>query len=171
MTGTTVTRRIPPQRLVGLVNPLVRGLLASPLHRAVDPALLTLHLTGRRTGHRYDIPVGYADVGGRLLVVTQHAWRANLRGGRDIEITHGGRRYAVHAELAEEAAAVGATLRLVSERIGWRATQRLTGLGTADGHVPTLTEFEAAARAYDLAVVTLAETAGGRSPGEPRRST
>lgn len=171
MTGTTVTRRIPPQRLVGLVNPLVRGLLASPLHGAVDPALLTLHLTGRRTGRRLDIPVGYADLDGRLLVVTQHAWRVNLRGGRDIEITHGGRRRAVHAELDEEPPAVGRILRLLSERIGWRATRRLTGLATPDGHVPTLTELEDAARTYDLAVVTVTETAGGRSPGEPRRST
>jgi hypothetical protein len=46
MTGTAVTRRIPPQRFVNLVNPLVRGLLASPLHGAVDSALLTLHVTG-----------------------------------------------------------------------------------------------------------------------------
>jgi hypothetical protein len=171
MAGTTVTRRIPPQRLVGLVNPLVRRLLASPLHGAVDSALLTLHLTGRRTGHRYDLPVGYADMDGRLLVVTQHRWRANLRGGCDIEVTSSGHRRAMHAELDEEPASVGRTLRVLSERAGWRAVRRLTGLATADGRVPTLAELEAAARTYDLAVVTLTETGGGRYPRQPRRST
>jgi F420H(2)-dependent quinone reductase len=171
MAGANVTRRIPPQRLVGLMNPLVRGLLASPLHGLVDSALLTLHVRGRRTGRRYDVPVGYGDLDGRLLVVTQHAWRANLRGGHDVEVTRAGRRQAVHAELDEEPATVAATLRRFTERAGWRATRRLTGLGTKDGHVPTLAEFEDAARAYDLAVVTLAETSDGRSPGEPRRST
>jgi len=61
MATTTVSRRIPPQRLLTLMNSLVRGLLASPLHCAVDSVLLTLHLVGRRTGRRYDIPVGYVD--------------------------------------------------------------------------------------------------------------
>lgn len=163
MTGTTVSRRIPPQRLISLMNPLVRGLLASPLHGAVDSALLTLHLIGRRTGRRYDIPVGYVEIDGRLLVVTQHRWRANLRGGRDVEVTRRGHRHGVHAELDDDPASVARTLRGMTERIGWKATRRQTGLETPDGHTPTLTELEVAARAYDLAVVTLTETGGGGS--------
>jgi hypothetical protein len=163
MASTTVSRRIPPQRLVTLMNPLVRGLLASPLHGAVDSALLTLHLIGRRTGHHYDIPVGYVEIDGRLLVVTQHRWRANLRGGRDVEVTRHGHREGMHAELDDDHASVARTLRLMAERIGWRATQRQTGLQTPDGHIPTLAEFELAARTYDLAIVTLTEAGGGGS--------
>jgi hypothetical protein len=163
MTSTTVSRRIPPQRLVTLMNPLVRGLLASPLHGAVDSALLTLHVTGRRTGRRYDIPVGYVEIDGRLLVVTQHRWRANLHGGRDVELTLHGRRRGMYAELEEDPASVARALRVMTERIGWRATRRQTGLQTPDGHTPTLTELEVAARTYDLAIVTLTEMGGGGS--------
>jgi len=165
MTGTftPISRRTPPQRLITLMNPLVRGLLASPLHGAVDSALLTLHVTGRRTGQLYDIPVGYVEIDGRLLVVTQHRWRANLRGGRDIEVTRHGRRLGMHAELDEDPASVARTLRGMTERIGWKTTRRQTGLQTPDGHSPSLAELEVAARTYDLAFVALTEMRGGGS--------
>ncbi len=68
----TITHNPPPQVLINLVNPLVRFALSSPLHGVLDSALLTLHVTGRVTGRRFDIPVGYVDVDGRLVVVTQH---------------------------------------------------------------------------------------------------
>jgi hypothetical protein len=163
MTSTTLSRRLPPQRLITLVNPLIRGVLASPLHAAVDAGLLTLHLTGRRTGRRYDIPVSYVDLDGRLLVVTQHRWRANLRGGQDIEVTHRGQRRPAHAEVDEEPASVAVALRLLTERAGWHLVRRLTGLTTANDVAPTLEELETAARVYDLALVTLTPDEAGRS--------
>jgi hypothetical protein len=152
---TTLRRRIPPRRLVNLMNPLVRALLRSPLHRTVDDALLILHITGRRTGRRYDIPVGFIDPGGGLVVVTQHRWRANLRGGADIEVTHAGRRRPMHAELEEEPASVAATLDNVCRRIGWPATQRLTGLTGRADHTPTRAELEEAVREYGMAGIVL----------------
>jgi hypothetical protein len=35
---TSVGRRIPPQRLINLVNPVVRAVLESPLHWTLDAA-------------------------------------------------------------------------------------------------------------------------------------
>ena len=152
---TTLSRRIPPQRLVRLMNPLVRAMLRSALHRALDNALLILHITGRRTGRRYDIPVGFMDLGSGLVVVTQHRWRANLRGGADVEVTHAGRRRPMHAELDEEPASVAATLDNAGQLIGWRATQRLTGLTGRSDHTPTRADLEEAVRQYGLAGITL----------------
>jgi hypothetical protein len=165
MPSSPVGRRQPPQRLITFMNPLVRGLLASPLHGPFDPALLTLHVRGRRTGRRFDIPVGYVDLDGRLLVVTTHGWRANVRGGCEVEVTHGGRRRRMHAELDEDPASVAATLRLITERAGWHVTRRLTGMVTDDDLPPTLADLESAARAYDLAVVALTEPGAGTSAG------
>ncbi|GAB1639921.1 nitroreductase/quinone reductase family protein [Krasilnikovia sp. MM14-A1259] len=159
---TTIGRRLPPQRLINLINPAVRATLRSPLHRAVDGALLILHVTGRRTGHRYDIPVGYVDLDGRFVVVTQHRWRANLRGGADIEVTHAGHRQPMHAELDDVPASVADTLRRMIEEIGWKGTQRQTGLTTDTGRVPTVPELEEAVREYDLATVLLTSA----QPGE-----
>jgi len=59
----TVKRSVPPPALVKMGNPLVRMLLGSPLHGVLDDSFLVLHLTGRQTGRRYHIPVGYVDMG------------------------------------------------------------------------------------------------------------
>jgi F420H(2)-dependent quinone reductase len=153
---TAISRSTPPQRLINLMNPLVRAFLRSPLHAPMDNALLILHLTGRRTGRRYDIPVGYVELDGRLVVVTQHTWRSNLRGGVDVEVTHAGRRRPMHADLDEEPASVAATLHAVIERIGWQAARRQIGLTINVGRTPTPAELEQAVREYHLATVTLA---------------
>jgi hypothetical protein len=84
---STVKRSVPPPTLVKMGNPLVRTLLGSPLHGVLDDSFLVLHLTGRRTGRRYNIPVGYVDMEGKLTVVTVARWRVNLRGGADVEVT------------------------------------------------------------------------------------
>ena len=151
-----VSRRIPPQPLINLLNPVVRAVLRSPLHPAVDGALLELHVIGRKTGRRYDIPVGYTTLDEQLLVLTQHTWRANLRGGADIEVTHRGRRQAMHADLDEDPTLVAATLHRVIERLGWQAAQRPLGVRIHVGRIPTLSELEAAVREYDLSTLTLA---------------
>jgi|SRR3954451_4269227 len=150
-----ISRSIPPQRLVNLMNPLVRALLRSPVHAAMDRAVLILHVIGRRTGHRYDIPVSYVQLDGRFVVVTQHTWRANLRGGADIEVTQARQRRTMHADLDEEPAGVASTLRAVIERIGWQAARRQIGLTVNVGRTPTLTELEQAVRDYQLATITL----------------
>ena len=79
---STVKRSVPPPTLVKMGNPLVRMLLGSPLHGVLGDSFLVLHLTGRKTGRRYDIPVRYADMDmeGKLIVVTVARCRVNLRG-------------------------------------------------------------------------------------------
>lgn len=150
-----ISHSVPPQRLITLLNPIVRLALASPLHVVLDPALLTLHVTGRVTGRHYDIPVGYVDMGGRLVVVTQHRWRANLRGGGYVEVTHKGRRMPMYAELDEGHASVARTLHEVIERIGWKAARPQLGLVVAAQRTPTVAELEDAVREYGLATIKL----------------
>ena len=71
----TVKRSVPPPTLVKMGNPLVRMLLGSPLHGVLDHSFLVLHLTGCKTGRRYDIPVGFVDMDGQLTVAR---WRVNI---------------------------------------------------------------------------------------------
>ena len=155
MDSAAVRRRVPPQWLINLINPVVRGMARSPLHGLVDPALLVLHLTGRRTGRRMDIPVGYLLVDGDLLVTTQHTWRANLRGGADLDVTYRGRRRRVHADLVDEPVAVAAILHHAIDQLGWDVARRQLAVGTTDGHAPRPEELADAARQFDLAVVML----------------
>ena len=150
-----ISRRIPPQWIINTINPVVRAMARSRLHPMMDGTVLVLHVVGRRTGRHYDIPVGYLAVDGHLVVVTQHAWRANLRGGATVEVTHAGRREPMHAELDEEVGAVVGTLRDVIGRIGWQEAGRTLGLATDDGRPPTAAELAQAVRDYRLAVITL----------------
>jgi hypothetical protein len=46
---SAVRRTVPPRVLVRLANPFVRMLLRSPAHGMLDPSVMLLHVTGRKT--------------------------------------------------------------------------------------------------------------------------
>ena len=70
-------------RLMTRLNPLVTWVLRSPLHPLLDRGLLMLRVTGRRTGRKYWIPVGYQRDGGTITVLVSKAprkqWWGNYR--------------------------------------------------------------------------------------------
>jgi len=154
----TIHRRTPPQGLVNAVNPLVRAMAASPLHRLLDTSVLVLHLTGRRTGRHYDVPVGFADLGDALLVVTQHRWRANLRDVTKVLVTHEGRTRVMRAQLTEDPAEVAGQLGKAIARLGRKDAQRRFGLSLPVDHEPDADELESAVREFSLATITLCES-------------
>lgn len=155
-TNDAVVRSIPPQWLVDAINPVVRRLASSSLHRLVDPSLLVLHVTGRRTKRNLAIPVGYVELDGRLLIITQHAWRANLRGGADVEVTLGGMRRPLRATLDEDPESVAATCGEVIDRHGWPEARRRLGISTKSGQPPSAAGLFEGARNYNLAIISLA---------------
>ena len=155
---STVKRSVPPPTLVKMGNPLVRMLLGSPLHRLLDDSFLVLHLTGRKTGRRYNIPVGYLDMEGKLAVVavvTVARWRVNLRGGADVEVTRHGCLRPMHALLDEDPASVAVSYQTMIDRIGPKKAQRQLGITLPGGRAPTALELEDAARKYGWSVITL----------------
>jgi len=152
---STVKRSVPPPALVKMGNPLVRILLGSPLHGVLDGSFLVLHLTGRKTGRLYNIPVGYVDMEGRLAVVTVARWRVNLRGGADVEVTRHGRRRPMHALLDEDPASVAVSYQAMIDRIGLKKAQRQLGISLPGGRAPTALELKDAAHGYGWSVITL----------------
>ena len=152
---STVKRSVPPPTLVKMGNPLVRMLLGSPLHGVLGDSFLVLHLTGRKTGHRYNIPVGYVDMEGRLAVVTVARWRVNLRGGADVEVTRHGHRRPMHALLDEDPASVAVSYQAMIDRIGLKKAQRQLGISLPGGRAPTALELKDAAHEYGWSVITL----------------
>jgi hypothetical protein len=76
-----------------LVNGIVRGLLRTPLvSRGIGRRLVTLYITGRKSGRHYVIPVAYTRQGDQLLIGTPFAWGRNLRTGDPVPIRLKGRR-------------------------------------------------------------------------------
>jgi hypothetical protein len=153
--SSTVKRSVPPPALVKTGNPLVRMLLGSPLHGMLDDSVLVLHLIGRKTGRRYDIPVGYVDMEGKLAVVTVARWRVNLRGGADVAVTLHGRRRPMRALLDEEPASVAVSYQAMIGRLGWKRAQRQLGISLPGGRAPTVPELQDAAGDYGWSVITL----------------
>lgn len=155
MTTPAVERAQPPEVMVKFANPVMRRLLASPLHRAVSGSLLLLHLTGRRTGTSYDIPVGYHQLDSGLAVFTSSGWKANVRGGAEVSVTMKGRRTGARAMLDEEPETVARAYEEVIGRLGWKPAQRRLGIVIHVERTPTRHELEQAARSSGLSVIRL----------------
>ena len=77
-------------RLSTRMNPLVSAILASSLHWLLSPGLMLITVTGRKTGRRYTIPVGYHQVEDAIIVLVSDApdksWWRNYRTAGPIEV-------------------------------------------------------------------------------------
>lgn len=97
------------ERLAKRLNPLVARLLRSPLHPLASRGLLLLRVTGRRTGRRYWIPVGYQRADGTVTVLVSHAarkqWWRNYREPGPVALVLGGRTVHGRASLVPPASA------------------------------------------------------------------
>jgi len=96
----------PKQPLVALfraANPVIRPLLASPLHRVLSKRLMLLTYTGRKSGRRITIPIGYFEWEPNVvLAASSHfGWIPNLRTGPTVQLRIRGRRR--HARLSARA--------------------------------------------------------------------
>lgn len=111
MAETTVTRmRRPPDASYKVINPIMGLLLRSPLHGPLGKRLLLLEYTGRKSGKRFRIPVGYVREGNTLLLATQSRWKANFRGGVPVRVWLDGKRRPAFAELIAGETEVADTL-------------------------------------------------------------
>ncbi|HET8582286.1 MAG TPA: hypothetical protein VFL65_03475 [Jatrophihabitans sp.] len=91
----------------GFVNRIMRGLLRTPLLcRLVGRRLLTIHVVGRKSGRRYDVPVAYTRQDGTLLVGTPFGWVRNLRTGEPVDIRLLGKRRTADVEVIRNEAGV-----------------------------------------------------------------
>jgi len=84
---TAISRSIPPQRPINFVNPVVRAVLQSPLHGAVDNALLLLHIIAARPATTTTSPW---DTAKRTLRLPQESCcRGSRTGGQITQLKHG----------------------------------------------------------------------------------
>src|SRR6187200_2499526 len=105
-TTMTTVRAFEPspafRTLTRVGNLVMRPLIRSRLGRHMRE-LAVISFTGRRSGARYTVPVGYQEMDGQGLVMTAAGWKANLRGGADVEVVHDGRTQPMRADLIEDA--------------------------------------------------------------------
>jgi hypothetical protein len=84
------------------INPVVKWLIRSPLHRLVSGRLALITYTGRRSGRRYTIPVGYEMADRHVTIGVEWPdrkvwWRSLTGAGAAVELVVRGRRLTGHA--------------------------------------------------------------------------
>ncbi|MBW2233080.1 MAG: nitroreductase family deazaflavin-dependent oxidoreductase [Deltaproteobacteria bacterium] len=133
------------------MNPLVRTILRSPVHWLASSGLALITVTGRRTGRRYSIPVGYQREGDRVVILVSEArrkqWWRNYREPGRVEVLL--RRRALAGE-ASVLAPDDDAFREACER----SFRRIPGLGRAFG-----LQFDAAAGLTSAQLERLRENA------------
>ncbi|MEE3327758.1 MAG: nitroreductase/quinone reductase family protein [Myxococcota bacterium] len=91
--------------LYALLNPVVRGLLRSPLHRVGSRNLALLCYRGRRSGRPYATPLSYVREGStvRFLSSRQTRWWTNFtEQSNPVEIEIGKQKFQGQARLFQE---------------------------------------------------------------------
>jgi deazaflavin-dependent oxidoreductase (nitroreductase family) len=82
-------------RIATRLNPLVIRILRSPLHPLLSRGLLLLSYTGRQSGRRLTIPLGYQRDGDAITVLASRArrklWWRNFRAPAPVELRVRGR--------------------------------------------------------------------------------
>ena len=153
----TVSRQTPPKLMLMVFNPIFGLLLRSPAHRLVDEAFMILHLTGRKTGKRYDLVVGRHDLDGVLTVMTSAPWRLNTRDGAAVAVTLDGRTRHGQGHLVEDVDQVTDAYAAEIERYGWKGAQRSLGLKLGAGRAPTRDELSTAVVRDGLSLIRITD--------------
>ena len=84
------------------VNPALRAVLRSPLHRLASRRLALITYTGRRSGREYTIPTFYRDKGDEVTIAVgwpdRKVWWRNLTGeGGPVRLVVKGQELRGHA--------------------------------------------------------------------------
>ncbi len=98
--------------LMKLGNFFVKGILNSPLHPLMRTSTEIIHVTGRRSGRIYSIPVNYERDGREVRITNgrDRTWWKNLRGGSEARLRIMGESYSARAVVVEDGDVVNAYL-------------------------------------------------------------
>lgn len=136
-----------PDSLFTIINPAVRFLLQSPLHRFWSKSLMLITFTGRKTGKVYTTPVRYLRAGGSVWAFTsvENSWWKNLRGGASVRVRIEGKERACRADaVVDDPEAIRSALAEFLAQFPQDAPYYDIGL-SSDGH-PLEADLERAAR-------------------------
>ena len=151
-----VEDRPPPAAVLKILNPVVRAVVRSRVHRALSKHLLSRHVTGRKSARVYDVPVGRYQYNGRLVASAGGRWKANLARGAELDVTLDGRRRPAHAELLNEPQLVAEIFAALITELGPKRVNRL-GMKINVDRMPTVDEVRAATTDRGIVLLTLVE--------------
>jgi hypothetical protein len=134
------------------VNPVVKALLRSPLHRLAGKNLILLTVTGRKSGRTYTVPVGRHELPtGTFVIFAAGAWRHNLRGGADVQVVLDGQTRAGHVVPEDDPDRAAEVFKTMLDRTGARAV----GVKVNVDRPPTVEEIKPAIAARTVGYLQL----------------
>jgi hypothetical protein len=151
----------PPKLAIRFLNPVMRLLLRSPLHRLASRQFILLILTGRKSGRTYTVPVGRHESDGTLEVYAAGGWRKNLRGGAPVRVVIDGVERAGYAELEEDPDRVAQAYKMRLDELGV-GEARVLGLKVSGERSPTAEEIKPAVAERAIATIRLSEASSPR---------
>ena len=124
--GEEPGKPLAPLWVFKVMNPIMKGLLRSPLHRLLSGTLMLVTYTGCKTGKQYTIPIGYFAWGqGELMSFSSARWWTNLRSSPPVTLLLKGHRVQAIPTVIEQHEAVIDTLEEFIKRLGPRSARRL----------------------------------------------
>ena len=154
MADQAVDAAHPPELLLRIVNPTLKLALKTPLGGLIGDFML-VSFTGRKTGRRYATPVSAHRLDGALYVLLEAQWKYNFRDGADAQVSYRGKTTTMRGELISDPAAVAALAERIATSYGPKKAQRQMGLTFTGGLLPTVAQWETAARQLKLAAIKL----------------
>jgi hypothetical protein len=137
------------------VNPVMKVLFRTPLKRPLGRQLALLRFTGRKSGRRYEFPVGILDVRGGRAITSRRGWKVNFLGGLGCEVVVDGRWVQAKGTLVHDVDETADIFGELIERFGWQRAPRRLGLKVNVGRQPTHDELVDAVRRIKLGMITL----------------
>jgi hypothetical protein len=150
-----IRTRVPNVRVLHAINPIVSAILRSPFHDLLSDSVLLLTFSGRKTGKRYSVPVGYIPDGDAFTVISVHGWWPNLRGGQPLSVRLRRREYCARAEVMEDPTAVVEEVDRLVDRFGLSGASRRIGIALDITPPPTREEIAEAMRGRVVIRLTL----------------
>ncbi len=147
----SIERVKPPKWFIRRTNPILRG-LAKRLP-GLARSVLVLHFTGRKSGRRFDVPIGYRLEDGRIQILTDSVWRHNFTGGRGAEVTYLCRRQPAEGTLADDPAELADYYMTQTEAIGAKRVASDLGMRINLDRAPTHAEWMDALQRVGMARV------------------
>jgi hypothetical protein len=124
--GEEPGKPLAPLWIFKVMNPIMKRLLRSPLHRLLSGTLMLVTYTGCKTGKQYTIPIGYFVWGqGELMSFSSARWWTNLRSSPPVTLLLKGRRVQAMPTVIEQREVVIDTLEEFIKRLGPSAARRL----------------------------------------------
>lgn len=113
-----------PKWMFGVLNPVVKALLRSPLHGLISHELMVLSFTGRTSGQQYAVAVGYLQKDNRLYFSCLAGWWQNLPGAPITVRLRGQDRRGTAARITDPEGITEVVQLLIAER-GERVAKRI----------------------------------------------